>query len=509
MVRFADDVSLEALARQSARLKGVYFVVLHDHRSRDSYAFVDGSGLFQAFYSERFVGTSFLELAEAEQLQPNDLDPEALVEFFHFGNVYSGKTLFSQIKKINPEQIIRLSSKGNLSLLPRAVRELTAPVISFEESIRSFAAAAAEEQISLDLTGGIDSRLLVVMLQSLGLRFEIATCGLSSDPDVSIARQVAEALDLELHVTERAMDTVDWTEVFKDCDGLFDVVRACSQAQMRTERRQRGISLVVIGVGGELLKDFWWLQDMPFYARSRPNLEKLYAFRIAPAPLQHSYLSVRYRAASLTYRQRALRTLSTYVVSGNTCTYDRIYYSYKMRECGGRSATNYSRQIHCYAPYLEREVVAFGYQLPRTQRFFNNFHRQMITRLNPGVARIPTTEGGISVSADVLPISRDLLRYVSDKFSRLTNKLGQKVFDRGHRRGNFDAADFTTSVREVSTRRRTLERLKDLGILSPAVQLNQVNTDYLGRMLSLDMLLEKLETVRPMAYSNMATVEAA
>lgn len=509
MVKFADDVSLEALVQQSARLKGVYFVVLHDHRSRDSYAFVDGSGLFQAFYSQRLVGTSFLELAEAEQLRPDDFDPEALVEFFHFGNVYSGKTLFSQIKKISPEQIIRLSPDRRLSSLPRTVRDLAAPVVSFEESIRSFAASAAEEQISLDLTGGIDSRLLAVTLEYFGLQFEVATCGFKTDADVCIAKQVADELGLQLHVTERSMQCVDWRGVFTECDGLSDVVRAASQSQMRAERLQRGVSLVVTGLGGELLKDFWWLQDMPFYRRSKPDVAKLYRFRIAPTALQHSFLSEQYRGASIGYADRALKKLSEYVVPGNTKTYDQIYYSYKMRECAGRAITNNLHEMACYAPFLERDVVAFGYQLPRTRRFFNNFHRQTITRLNPKVARIPTTEGGISVSAESTAICRDLVRYASDKFSRLTNKIAQRTFNRGHRHGNFDGVDITTVVREISLQRRTLDRLKDAGIVDSNLRFDQLNRDYLGRMLSLDTLIEKLESNRPVAYSNTAAVEAA
>ncbi|GEM_PF-1052761 len=509
MMKFADSFSLKAIAEQSSRLKGTYFVVVHDHRSGDSYAFVDRSGLFQAFYSQRFLGTSFLELAQAEQLYVNDLDPEALVEFFHFGNVYSGKTLFSQIRKLSPEQIVRLSSDGRLSLLPRAVRKLDAPPVGFEESIKGFVASAAKEQISVDLTGGIDSRLLAVILEYLGLKFEVATCGLKTDADVLIAREVANALGLDLHVTERSMENVNWSRVFAECDGLCDVVRAASQSQMRAERLQRGISLVVTGLGGELLKDFWWLQDLPFYDRSKANVEKLYRFRIAPTALQHSLLSEQYRGASISYSDRALNKLSEYVVPGNTETYDQIYYGYKMRECAGRAITNNLHETACYAPYLERDVVAFGYQLPRTRRFFNNFHRQTITRLNPTVARIPTTEGGISVSAESTAICRDLVRYASDKLSRLTNKIAQRAFNRTHRQGNFDGADIAASVREISSRRRTLDRLKDSGILSSAVQPNEVNTEYLGRMLSLDMLIEKLESTRPAVCSDAAAVEAA
>jgi hypothetical protein len=180
-----------------------------------------------------------------------------------------------------------------------------------------------------------------------------------------------------------------------------------------------------------------------------------------------------------------------------------------MRECAGRAITNNLHEMVCYAPYLERDVVAFGYQLPRGRRFFNNFHRQTITRLNRNVARIPTTEGGISVSAESSAICRDVARYVSDKLSRLTNKLAQRAFNRAHRQGNFDGADIAAAVREVSLRRRTLDRLQDAGIVDSNLRLDQVNTDYLGRMLSLDMLVEKLESIRPAACSNTAAVEAA
>jgi hypothetical protein len=508
--KFADEIAIRNLAAESCRLKGVYFVAVHDRLSGDCYAFVDGSGLFHAFSSEQFAGTSFLELAEAEHLRVSDLDAESLVEFFHFGNVYSGKTLFPNIGKIVPEAIVCIPRIGPVSLQPRPLRDVAEPPArSFEESIKSFVVSAAGQRVSVDLTGGIDSRLLAVVLQSLGLPFEVATCGIKSDPDVLIAQQVADALGLELHVTEREMDDGDWRDVFRDCDGLFDVVRAYSQMQMRKERLQRGISLVVSGVGGELLKDFWWLQDIPFYGRMKPDLDKLYAFRVSPAPLQHSYLSEPFRAVSLNYRERTLNTLSEYIVPGNTWTYDQIYYGFKMREVAGRSLTNNLHEIACYAPYLEREVAAFGYQLPRRRRFFNNFHRQTITALNSRVARIPTTEGGISVSAESSAICRDSLRYVSDKLSRLTNKLGQRIFNHGYRAGNFDAKDIAASVRGITTQRRTLDHLKDSGIVRRDLQFDQIGTDYLGRMLSLDMLLERLESVRAAANSSTAAVEAA
>src|SRR5262245_34068256 len=65
------------LPAAASRLRGVYFVLVHEKRTGKSYAFVDNSGLFHAFYSDSYVSTSFLEIAAAEGLGVADLNPEA------------------------------------------------------------------------------------------------------------------------------------------------------------------------------------------------------------------------------------------------------------------------------------------------------------------------------------------------------------------------------------------------------------------------------------------------
>src|SRR5262249_1045634 len=103
--KLAEDI-VDNLPAAASRLRGVYFLLIQEKRSGKSYAFVDNSGLFHAFYSDRHVSTSFLELAAAEGQGASDLDPEALVEFFHFGYIASGGTLFHKIRKIDPDQIV-------------------------------------------------------------------------------------------------------------------------------------------------------------------------------------------------------------------------------------------------------------------------------------------------------------------------------------------------------------------------------------------------------------------
>lgn len=491
--RLAENIA-ENLPVAVSRVKGVYFLLVHEKLSGKRYALVDNAGLFHAFYSDRYVSTSFLEIAAAEEQGASDLDPEALVEFFHFGHVASGGTLFHKIRKINPDQIVSLSAEGKLDLLPKPVCNIGIPAErSLEECLKVFAGSVGEEKISLDLTGGFDSRLLAVALQYFGLPFEVAVSGVNGNTELIIAEQVAEVLGRDLHITHHNLEDfeISLPEMFRVCDGLFDPVRYHRSFQLQHDRLTRGITLMISAVGGELFKDFWWLQDFPCYNRRKPNLDKLYAFRIAPIALKHFYLGEPYRRVSEGYRRRLLQKLSAFVVPGNTHTYDQIYYSFKMREYAGRFISSNARLLQCCAPYLERDAVAFGYQLPRSRRFFNNFHRDTITRLNPAAARIPTTEGGISASSHVENIAADLSKYAIDKLRRLTRKVGQTIFRRSYLRDESpNHPELFTCVRNLAASRGALERLKDYQIVSGTTTLKDIEDGYLGNILALSMLLE-------------------
>src|ERR1700734_3136684 len=249
-------------------LKGVYMVVITSKASGEAHAFVDSSGLFHAFYSSRGVSSAFLKLVAEHRLNCPELSPEALVQFFHFGYVPFGGTFFPEINRLDGDHIVCISSAGVVNLIPKSSRALgPQPVRDFETQLKNFASSVAAEKVSVDLTGGIDSRLLAVILQYFGLPFELAVSGSDDDEDVVIAGEVAVILNRPLYVTHH--EIVDFESslpaLFEVCDGLFNVAHAHAPLQNQRERRARGATLMITGAGGELLKDFWWLQDFPFY----------------------------------------------------------------------------------------------------------------------------------------------------------------------------------------------------------------------------------------------------
>jgi len=493
--KFAEELSAD-LPLAASRLKGVYFMCVCDKRLGTRYAFVDSSGLFHAFHSNRHVATSFLELSNLEGLSVDDLDPSALVEFFHFGYIAFGKTFFDSVRRIDPNHIVILAPDGTLRFIQKPLAALDVPPErSFIDFLSSLADTITGERISVDLTGGIDSRLLAVALRYFGVSFEVALSGVAGNADLAIAEQVAHVLGRELHVTYHNMAHLerDLAEIFRLSDGLCDPVNYHRVFQLERERLSRGVTLVLTGTGGELFKDFWWLQDFPFYLSNTPDLKRLYSFRIAPLALKHHYLTHPYQVLSKEYRSSLLTKLSAFVVSGNTQTYDQIYFNFKMREYAGRFLTNTAHLVQCYAPYLDREAVAYGYQLPRSARFFNRFHRDTITRLSPAAAEIPTTEGGVSASSTTGKIIHDLSRYAANKLSRATRKVGQRVLRRSFLRDERpDHPELSLHIRRMLTGRNSLQRLKELHIVSEGMQISDLDDRYLGNILSLDMLTEAL-----------------
>jgi hypothetical protein len=184
---------------------------------------------------------------------------------------------------------------------------------------------------------------------------------------------------------------------------------------------------------------------------------------------------------------------SQYRAGTNTETYDRIYYGLKMREFAGRSLTNTSQILSAYAPYLDREAVSIGYNLERSERFFNRFHRTAMTKYAPEAAKIRTTEGGMTASIAPIDISRDLIKYVANRISRFKTKLDQRRGMPLRPQKGPDHPQLGCILSEFAAQRNTVERLQDHGILDQNASKQHLEASSVGSLLALDMLLERLQ----------------
>lgn len=505
VTKLAADLSSQDLQRLAPAIRGSYLLLVEDKRSGDSFVLVDNSGLYHAFYSDAAISTSFLDLAAFQGLQAADLDPETVVEFLHFGFISFDRTLFRQIRKFPPEQIARISPTNGISFIPKALADLGSPApYSLEKVLADFAESAAEERASVDLTGGMDTRFLSIVLQYFGLDFEVAIRGNEDDVDVNIAREVATGLGKELNVCHPQIDGVEnqLTNVLEICDGLFDVVQSYGSLQLQYERAKRGITLAVSAGGGELYRDHFWLQDLPFYSRKKANLQRFCSLRLLPTDPRQPYLAPKFRDVSRGYRGRLMADLAKYEVPGNTQTYDRFIYRVRYRELLGRYITNHTHVLRCYTPFMERDGIMFGYQMPRLDRFFDLYFRKTATRCLPEVARIHTTRGNVSLSSEFSPLAHDIYKYCDDKLTRISRRVGQKYFGKRYNScGKLDEPlghpGRFAALRRSEILDQAVSKLKDIGILNPDWKTQDVEDQYLGTVLTLGLVTNRLEQGSP------------
>jgi hypothetical protein len=499
IARLAGELQHRMLEQLASELRGCFMLLVRHQPSGVCQVLIDNSGLYQVFYSDHGISASFLELASFDGLAPSQLDLEAVVEFLHFGNINFDRTFFPSIRKLSGEVIARVSTQSGISFVEKSLPDFAAPTqYSLEDSLRDLAASVSGERVSVDLTGGMDTRIIAILLHYYGLPFEVAIRGNEEDLDVQIAREVAATLGKDLQVCHPRIDRLenDLDNVLGICDGLMDVVTSYGSLQLQYERARRGITLMVSGAAGELFRDHFWLQDFPFYARRQPNLERFCDLRLLPTDPDHSLLAGKYRDLSRGYRARLLRDLSRFAVEGNTQTYDQITYRVLYHESIGRFLTNHSQVLPCSAPYMERETARYGYHLPRSQRFFDYYFRKTATQRLPVAARNRTTKN-YTMSTESAFLQKDVYKYAGDKLTRVRRRLGQRYFRRDYRScGKLDQplghTQLFPTLRRSERVRSAVEQLKDAGVLNPAVSLEAIKDQHLGTVLTLGLVMDRL-----------------
>lgn len=491
---FINELKKVGITKACHILKGVFFIIVENKSDDDLYIFVDNAGLYQAFYTNNNISNSFLELIKHEKCKVTDLDPEAVYEFLYFGYFFLDRTFFRFVKKIPGDKVFHYTCKdGKRHVLDKNISYFNVASInelkSFDEIFEKLAISLSNRNVSIDLTGGVDSRLIAAVLGYYGMKFETASSGGTADyEDVAIARDVANALGHPYYSTVHSISSLeeDLTDLFFSTDGLYDMLYYHRLLQFAKSRVSRGMDTMISGVGGELFKDYWWLQDFPFYNKHSPNIERLVDIRIMTFKPIQDVLTKNYSEIGRSLRSKIIQELSRYSLETNTKTYDNIFFNFMMKNVGGRGLTNNSFFIQTYAAYLDLDMIRIGFNLPRRLRFFNMFHRKEITRINPLIARIPTSEGGITVSIEAVNVIGDLPKYLNDRLKRLYLKLKKQ-------NKSFTTRENPNSrcqVKNMKVMKHSIEILKDNGFLNDEVEMDQIDDKRLGMYLSLAMLIK-------------------
>lgn len=478
----------DATARSARALKGSFALSVLERDGGAHRVFTDASGSHDLFVAGRIAATSFLDLCRATGVRAADLDPPAMAEFLDLGSVLGRRTLAPAIARLAPGRVHELVAGSAERTFSASIADPAPPGLTVERHFAALAESLRGLRVSVDLTGGCDSRMVAALLAP-HLDFECAVSGVPGYADLPIAARVARALDRPLHVTGHDLDGLedDIPRLFEDADGLLDLLEFHRLRAMVLGRRERGVDVALGGMGGELFAESWWLQEFPRYRKAHIDLERLFDLRIRSRAIPPEVLAGDVARAAEGVRGRALAEMRELVMPLNTQTIDRVVYDVRMRGRGARITTAQSPYVPVHHVLLDLDLVRMSYALARRARFYDRFHRRAVSTAAPAAAAIRTWQGITLRDAPAAQVA-DLGGYAGDKLRRLTGKARQRLLGTPLRQPDPDHPGMRAAARETEAFRAAEERLRDAGVLSGA----EVPPRYAGRVLTLGLLWERL-----------------
>lgn len=477
-------------------LSGSFSCILLDREKERYYAFVDNSCQSHFFYNQTYISTSFLKLIDKTRQKLNSIDHHSVVEFVITGNVFTKQKFFKDIQIIDADEILIVSSEGisighkNLS----NIYEYKSSEYDFLQNLYGVASSLKNNKISMDLTGGSDTRLLAVIFRKVGIDFETAISGMSGHPDIEISKMAAGLLGTTHYVTYHKIENIDLKreleETFVNCDGLSDVLEIHRLYQFDCDRGERGIALAISAGGGELYKDGgWWrvaMQTLFSPTWDKAIVKKLVNSGLAgwgfDPNLPSFMFAGEYREICLKYKEYLFGyLLRNYRENNRFKMADKIFYEYSVRS---------PREISCgsvkrYSPLLDRQIVPFGINMDKRKRFLSASYRNIITTLNRNIARLKTSKADTSLYSE--------LNYVIKDMGRLfLYVIGAKLKKSHKQQREQNAAIFKLS-RKMKETYSYIDSLKEIGMLDYQLSNDDIPDKYLGRLITLGKLIERLK----------------
>jgi hypothetical protein len=153
------------------------------------------------------------------------------------------------------------------------------------------------------------------------------------------------------------------------------------------ERKAADHSYSVNGLGGELYRDFWWIQEL--YGSRRPaNLERLISMRILQYEYDYSIFSRDWRprmeGVKDTLKSVFQDTLSDMDPerSYNTLQIDNLYFREKIRRWAGRTMSSSSQIISALAPLTLKPCLEAVMAVPPGYKRNGRLVKSMVERLS-------------------------------------------------------------------------------------------------------------------------------
>jgi len=425
-----------------SRLRGHFSIAVWDgHRNR-LYLATDRLGMRPLYYHVGTDGIRFGSTARSLALSSAaaaEADQECIAEFLLSGLPLGGGTFFKGVQLVPPGSILTFTGDRLAANVPYwQMRFGGSP-----SSCRGYADAAEllrtsllevicesaspEDVLEVPLSGGLDSRALVVLAHTAGCRIRSYTIGGEGSVDLRLGPKVARTIGIpNTHWQVQPEDLLDWMEeavYLTDGSG-----NPFTSAILFIARHLPDDARTVLE-GANTFDNYYRLLDAllaPGLSRGADPRKALQ--RVLEAPLVDALGRLRSGLLRSDYRDYALRCTTT--AMERACDEiparlrrDRLnmidYLEHHLRlrrmvSCGTVLLRAYCEVRH---PYLDPRVLDAVLMLPPVFKSKEKLlHGALIERTLPEAARIPYERTGMAANAST---ARHLARYARESLRRV------------------------------------------------------------------------------------------
>lgn len=384
-----------------------------------------------------YASTSGLHLARHLRSPASEL---ALHTFLLAGYHFGTRTHWDAVERLDPATCVTVSAdkvERRRYWRPQVDRGVAAlPLKPSADHALDIARSTLADYLGLDdhwadLTGGFDSRLLCLLLNSAGVRFATNTRRDPTSQDAAIARSVARQAGWEwfdagfpnswpLILPEMLHTALAWG------DGNLEVLqlsRVLYPHQLMAEKRSR----LLLGGGGEHFQYYGWQSE--FFNAGRSNKFDVYRWidTIGLKPVRHAGVLSRDPRPDVRedYRTRLLTWVEPYRDELNT-TQLELLYAYKSTGHFGAYRAADLAVLETELPFHFKPIFSTAISMGHRHRNGHRLMRQMITRLDPKVAALDTTRGGPAIPFRLQRAPR-YIPYLSVVSRKGINKASAKI----------------------------------------------------------------------------------
>ncbi len=388
------------------RLDGTYALVYADTASGELIVAPDHFGRLHVYAAEAedglLLGTSPVALARARRAPP---DPLSFWEFLGSGTLFGDRTPFVGVRRLGGARRYRFRGGRCVAIDEDAARlvppscagERAASAEQLVSALRSCldAFAPASARLLPDLTGGLDSRLVVGLLHGLGRSFDVTVTGDAGHADVRIAAELARRLGLKLvhEPRERGLEAqADFGRVLAAAarvDGEYDAIEYAAIAAIH-EPHAAEYGMSVNGSGGEVFRNYWWTSQ--HLGKTGGDVAGALLRRFTHALLVPPFLPAAPDPAAH-YRAMLEAALAPRRGEPLPVLFDHAYLHLRMQCWQGAIGSATNEIWGNSSPLLLRRPLEVLYRIPSAERLHGNLLRKILGGLAAPLRQVPLASG--------------------------------------------------------------------------------------------------------------------